>query len=153
MIGKYDLPADVFSFGIVITEALAGTEAQNIIEETRTRQFGLSLTGLQSFMGDGRPPVCRHLVNLAHRCCNMIPSERPVAEELCRSVQGLASDSSLFCTGVPAQEPVVEASGTVSRRPGSGSGRGSVAAAWNMHIKEMILLSSRVRDGTEFATL
>lgn len=166
MLGKYDLPADIFSFGIVLTEALAATEAQCIIEETRTRQFGLSRSGTHALLTEASPPVCYRLVDLAVSCCSMIPAERPGADELCRTVEALATDPPLF--NLPNEEKqsrtshtmVTEATaatdGVASRRPssGSGSGRGgSVKQAWNVHIREMIHLSARVRDGSEFATL
>lgn len=32
----YDLSADIFSFGIVISEAIVGKEAEEVIDETRT---------------------------------------------------------------------------------------------------------------------
>ena len=44
----YDESADIFSFGIVITEALVAMEAEEILDETRTNDFGLNVSGLRS---------------------------------------------------------------------------------------------------------
>ena len=41
MRGRYDHSADVFSFGIVISEVVISEEAQMVIDETRTSKFGL----------------------------------------------------------------------------------------------------------------
>jgi len=150
MIGKYDVPADIFSFGIVLTEALAANDAQNIIEETRTAQFGLSVSGVHAIVREGSPPVCDYLVALALKCCRLIPAERPTATELCRTFEGLSTDPLSFGPGCAAG-----ADGAVKRSSSRkmGSQRGSVADAWNMHLRDMISLSARVRDGSEFATL
>ncbi|KAL1514868.1 hypothetical protein AB1Y20_003951 [Prymnesium parvum] len=150
MIGKYDVPADIFSFGIVLTEALAANDAQNIIEETRTAQFGLSVSGVHAIVREGSPPVCDRLVALALKCCRLIPAERPTATELCRTFEGLSTDPLSFGPGCAAG-----ADGAVKRSSSRkmGSQRGSVADAWNMHLRDMISLSARVRDGSEFATL
>lgn len=150
MLGKYDLSADVFSFGIVLTEALAAKEAQSIIEETRTGQFGLSLSGVQNLVREGSPPVCNRLVALAHRCCRLNPTERPVADELSRISEALEADPLAFEGGGDAPT-LYKPELSNSRR--SSTQRGGVAAAWSMHLRDMIPLSARVRDGSEYATL
>ena len=41
----YDESSDIFSFGIVISEAISASEAEEIIDETRTKDFGLNAAG------------------------------------------------------------------------------------------------------------
>ena len=76
--GEYGLAADIFSFGIVICEALTAREAQDIIDETRNAQFGLNEAGLRSFLDPARhPPATSDLVDLAASCCDLDKSARP----------------------------------------------------------------------------
>lgn len=76
--GEYGLSADIFSFGIVICEALTATEAQDIVDETRNDEFGLDSQGLLSCLDRERHhPACFDLAGLAIDCCNLDPAARP----------------------------------------------------------------------------
>ena len=76
--GIHGLSADIFSFGIVICEALTAREAQDIIDQTRTSQFGLREEGLREYLDASRhAPACFELVGLAVECCRLDPAQRP----------------------------------------------------------------------------
>ena len=81
--GEYGLSADIFSFGIVICEALTAREAQDIIDETRSPTFGLNVDGLKGFLDPERtPPACYELVGLAAACCDLDAAARPSASDV-----------------------------------------------------------------------
>merc|ERR1740139_1946201 len=90
MKGSYELSADVFSFGICFTEVLCGNEGAEIIDETRSDDFGLKKEGLLEFLcATAHPPCCFELVEIAVQACAMEPSERPSAQELVQKLDGL----------------------------------------------------------------
>merc|ERR1712226_1441312 len=64
--GQHGAPADIFSFGILITEVLAAQDAEDIIDATRTESFGLSPDGVRSLLKPGvHPAGCGKLVDVA----------------------------------------------------------------------------------------
>ena len=76
--GEYGLSADIFSFGIVICEAITAREAQDIIDETRDASFGLNEPGLRAFLDPAQhATACFELVDLAGDCCQLDPAARP----------------------------------------------------------------------------
>jgi serine/threonine protein kinase len=77
--GNYDTAADIFSFGIVISEAVAASEAEAIVEETRTPKFGLDTTKLGT-LAIGK--IAEQLVSLAGQCCELDPKKRPSANQI-----------------------------------------------------------------------
>eukprot|EP00966_Prymnesium_polylepis_P036370 843994-Prymnesium_polylepis.2 len=89
----YDDAADIFSFGIVLTEALAAREAEEIIEETRTANFGLSSSGLKALLLKDIPDQASRLLELALECCRMEAHRRPSAFSLIASLQAIADES------------------------------------------------------------
>jgi len=85
MKGQCDLSADVFSFGVVLTEVLAGKEGQEIVDETRTDAFGLKREGVTAMLGSELIAVSEGitgLLDLACACCDLTPASRPMAKEL-----------------------------------------------------------------------
>ena len=45
LLAEYDASADIFSFGIIVTEVLGSDEGQNLIDATRSADFGLDESG------------------------------------------------------------------------------------------------------------
>jgi len=89
--GDYGLAADVFSFGIVLVEALAAEEAEEVVESTRTKSFGLNVDGVIALLDPIRHPVaCRHIVDLSASCCDLDSSKRPPAADLLHRLDVLA---------------------------------------------------------------
>eukprot|EP00746_Dinoflagellata_sp_MGD_P023962 gnl/MRDRNA2_/MRDRNA2_15621_c0_seq1.p1 gnl/MRDRNA2_/MRDRNA2_15621_c0~~gnl/MRDRNA2_/MRDRNA2_15621_c0_seq1.p1 ORF type:complete len:268 (+),score=39.47 gnl/MRDRNA2_/MRDRNA2_15621_c0_seq1:96-806(+) len=88
-------PAEVFSFGIVVSEAITATEAFEIIEETRHPDtFGLSDDGLKSLLDSARhPSVSYHLCDLAVECCVIDPLKRPLVYTVLAKLQALRTDA------------------------------------------------------------
>ena len=101
--GEYGLSADIFSFGIVICEALTAREAQDIIDETRTDAFGLHEAGLRTFLDTRRQPAaCDALVGLAADCCCLEPAQRPSVTDCLSRLEAIraeliAYDEQLTC--------------------------------------------------------
>ena len=93
MRGKYDLSCDIFSFGIVLTEVLVAEEAQEIIDQTRTSEFGLSVKKLKAFLDELLHPAgCFRLAEVAGECCELDPTKRPDALELLRVLDELQQE-------------------------------------------------------------
>jgi serine/threonine protein kinase len=84
--GNYDSSADVFSFGIVMSEAVASQEAEAIVDETRTPAFGLDTTKLAKLYAN-QNKIATQLVRLAGQCCVLDPSERPHANQIVGRLQ------------------------------------------------------------------
>ena len=96
--GEYDLSADIFSYGVIITEALAGREAEQIIDETRTDAFGLDGGGLRALLvPDVHLQACHSLVDVALRCCELDSTKRPTAEELVALLEGVRAEVQSEC--------------------------------------------------------
>lgn len=93
--GSYDPSADIFSFGIIIVEVLAGQYAEDIIDETRTTQFGLNVEGLRTLLPleQQRQVVCQQLVALAEMCCNLVSDDRPNAKTLEASLEKTVAEA------------------------------------------------------------
>jgi serine/threonine protein kinase len=85
MSANYDTSADVFSFGIIISEAVAASEAEAIVDSTRTPTFGLDTTKLAMMAGGGK--IANQLVSLAGQCCSLDAKERPTANEIVGRLQ------------------------------------------------------------------
>ena len=85
MSGNYDTSADVFSFGIIISEAVAASEAEAIVDDTRTTTFGLDTTKLAKMAGSVK--IANQLVSLAGQCCELDPKKRPTANHLVGRLQ------------------------------------------------------------------
>jgi serine/threonine protein kinase len=86
MSGNYDTSADVFSFGIIISEAVAASEAEAIVDDTRiSPTFGLDTTKLAKMAGSGK--IVNQLVTLAGQCCELDPKERPTANQIVGRLQ------------------------------------------------------------------
>ena len=97
--GNYDLSADIFSFGIVICEALTAQEAQDIIDETRTSSFGLSESGLKSFLDPTtHPSSCFDLADLAVACCDLEPERRPTVTDCLSRLESILADLTTYST-------------------------------------------------------
>ena len=95
--GEYGLSADIFSFGIVICEALTAREAQDIIEETRTSQFGVDEAGLKAFLDPARHPVsCFDLADLAVACCELDSALRPTVTDCLSRLEAILADLSSY---------------------------------------------------------
>lgn len=85
--GLYGTPADIFSFGICVSEALMGAEAEEIVDLTRTDSFGLDGDKLKDL---GNPSGCRvfnQLADFAVHCCNLEPKKRPTADSMVGRLQ------------------------------------------------------------------
>jgi serine/threonine protein kinase len=82
---NYDTSADVFSFGIIISEAVAASEAEAIVDLTRTPKFGIDTTKLAEMAGSGK--IANQLVALAGQCCELDPKERPDANQIVGRLQ------------------------------------------------------------------
>ena len=95
--GDYDLSADIFSFGIVICEALTAREAQDIIDETRTPSFGLHEAGLKSYLDATKHPAsCFELADLAVACCDLEPQSRPTVTDLLSRLESILADLTTY---------------------------------------------------------
>mmetsp|Transcript_28288 Transcript_28288/g.74639 ORF Transcript_28288/g.74639 Transcript_28288/m.74639 type:complete len:441 (-) Transcript_28288:256-1578(-) len=89
----YDISADIFSFGIVFSEAVACAEAEDLIDDTRTKKFELDEVGLASFLDpDVHPLASFDLVHVAALCCKMDSCQRPSAFRLVAHLQVIESD-------------------------------------------------------------
>lgn len=95
---QWDTCSDIFSFGICITEAIAGicssevvgVVAEDIIEQTRTKDFGLNEEGIQSFINSQpNPPVSQQLCNIAFDCCALDHTDRPSAFGLIAKLEAM----------------------------------------------------------------
>jgi LIM domain kinase 2 len=76
----YDTFADVFAFGIVISEVIAANSAEEIVDETRNGEFGLDKKGLLKLIDPTFPTGCATLVDIAEECCVMDASKRPTMD-------------------------------------------------------------------------
>ena len=90
MRGRYDMSADIFSFGIVVTEVMMAEEGQDLIDLTRTKEFGLNEAGLKSFIDVAlQPAACVDLAGVAVACCALDPPARPTADALLETLMRL----------------------------------------------------------------
>jgi len=92
----YDTSVDVFSFGIVISEAICGKNAEDLVDDTRADDFTLKAEALHGFL-EGSPEQCSRLVDLAALCCDIDASKRPTADAVHNSlceIRDLFSDCS-----------------------------------------------------------
>lgn len=87
--GLYGTPADIFSFGICISEAICGSEAEEIVDTTRTESFGLDGEKLKKLGNPSNSRVLNRLVDLAVHCCSLNPSKRPTADGMVSQLQKL----------------------------------------------------------------
>jgi serine/threonine-protein kinase CLA4 len=95
--GEYGLSADMFSFGIVITEALTAREAESIIDETRTNKFGLSVEGLRTFLDpEEQPSSCYDLADVAGVCCDLDSTKRPTATDCLARLEAILGDLTVY---------------------------------------------------------
>lgn len=88
--GNYNTAADIFSFGIVISEAIAGAEEEDIIDETRTPQFGLDVDKIKALLfatSGNNNKIGLQLVDFAAQCCQLDPKKRPTASQIVGSFQ------------------------------------------------------------------
>ena len=88
--GDYNVAADIFSFGITISEALAGAEGEEIVDTTRTNDFGLDATKLAEVVGgnpEERSDIPENLIDVAVKCCDMDPKKRPNADQVVGKIQ------------------------------------------------------------------
>ena len=72
--GEYDMTADIFSFGIVLSEVITSSEAEDVIDETRTEEFGLDLIKLGTFVDSSHNGIAKDLIRTAGHCCTLDPS-------------------------------------------------------------------------------
>jgi len=88
--GNYDVAADIFSFGITISEALAGAEGEDIVDTTRTNDFGLDAKKLADIVGGDpveRSSIPEQCIDVAVKCCDMDPATRPNADQVVGKLQ------------------------------------------------------------------
>jgi serine/threonine protein kinase len=85
--GLYGTAADIFSFGICISEALMGSEAEDIVDETRTPEFGLDGDKVRKLGNPNNCHVFNQLTALAVQCCNHDPAARPSADMMVNRIQ------------------------------------------------------------------
>ena len=85
--GLYGTPADIFSFGICISEALMGAEAEEIVDQTRTPNFGLDGGKLKTLGNPSNSRVFNQLADLAVHCCDLKPKNRPTADGMVGKLQ------------------------------------------------------------------
>mmetsp|Transcript_59073 Transcript_59073/g.144562 ORF Transcript_59073/g.144562 Transcript_59073/m.144562 type:complete len:565 (-) Transcript_59073:179-1873(-) len=85
--GLYGTPADIFSFGICISEALCGKEAEDIVDETRTPEFGLDGEKVKTYDNSCGSRVFDQMTELAVQCCSIDPTERPTADAIVDKIQ------------------------------------------------------------------
>lgn len=101
---QWDTCSDIFSFGIVITEAISGDKAEEIIDETRDKDFGLIVEGLKGLLDPNlHPLVAHHLCDLAVQCCDQDPAVRPSAFGLIAKLETLEVDD-IILGGSPVQD-------------------------------------------------
>ena len=80
-----------------MTEALTAREAESIIDETRTNQFGLNVDGLRAFLDDDlQPASCFDLVELAAACCDLDSTKRPTATDCLARLEGILADVTVY---------------------------------------------------------
>jgi len=80
-----------------MTEALTAREAESIIDETRTNQFGLCLDGLRTFLDPERQPAsCFDVVELAGLCCDLDSAERPTATDVLARLESILADVTVY---------------------------------------------------------
>lgn len=93
--GDYNTSCDVFSLGIVMTEALTANHAEDLMDDdwgTRNDAFGLDVDRILAHMRaggrlEGVPPECENLARLAGTCCALEPGERPSAREVVEKLE------------------------------------------------------------------
>lgn len=89
--GNYDATADIFSFGIVITEAIAAEEAEEIVDNTRTRDFGIDIDRVKQQycqeLSCGAKIMVEKMVDLAAWCCALEPADRPTTDQVAGRLQ------------------------------------------------------------------
>jgi serine/threonine protein kinase len=85
--GLYGTPADIFSFGICISEALMGAEAEEIVDLTRTDRFGLDSDKLKDLGNPSGSRVFNQLADLAVQCCDLDPKKRHMADGMVGRLQ------------------------------------------------------------------
>jgi serine/threonine protein kinase len=85
--GLYGTPADIFSFGVCISEALMGAEAEEIVDLTRTDSFGLDGDKLKDLGNPSGSRVFNQLADLAVQCCDLDPKKRPIADSMVGRLQ------------------------------------------------------------------
>ena len=86
---NYNTAADVFSFGIVLTEVLAAEEAEEIVDTTRTAMFGIHIDQLKALYGTVNDneashvqPILDAMIDLAGRCCALESRKRIDADQI-----------------------------------------------------------------------
>ena len=73
------------------------TQAQDIIDETRTSAFGLEMSGLRSFLDAERhPSACYDLAELAGDCCDLDSAARPSVTDVLSRIEMIRAE---FVTG------------------------------------------------------
>jgi hypothetical protein len=90
--GSYNTTADVFSFGIVISEAIASQEAEEIVDDTRTPQFGLDVHKVEPQYCNGLSDaalqqIIKIMIGLAGWCCALESTERPTTDQIIGRLQ------------------------------------------------------------------
>ncbi|CAJ1948271.1 unnamed protein product [Cylindrotheca closterium] len=88
--GDYNIAADIFSFGITISEALAGAEGEDIVDTTRTNEFGLDAKKLAAVVGGDpkeRSDIPEQCISVAVKCCDVDPKKRPNADQVVGKLQ------------------------------------------------------------------
>ena len=149
--GNYNATADIFSFGIVISEAIAAQEAEEIVDATRTPQFGLDVPKLHSHYCDGLSngalkQIVKGMIELAGRCCALEPTERPTTDQIIGRLQRIQLEyqaKHLRVTGRPKSPTKIKAQ--------SPRHQGSSALS---NIKETLpFLSKNADDESDDSTL
>ena len=87
--GKYDIGADIFSFGIVLSEVIACSEAEDVIDETRTNEFGLDVDKLSKFVIDDKDnsSIAKDIIHIAGHCCTLNPTQRLKSDQIVGQLQ------------------------------------------------------------------
>jgi len=132
MKGEYDASADIFSFGIIVTEVLAAEEGQELIDATRGHDFGLLEREVLALCKPGvHPPACAELGRVALACCSLDGDARPSAAAVASQLRalcdsGFPDDSRPPPAAAPAAAPPAAASAAA---PASAAPAPAAAAA------------------------
>jgi hypothetical protein len=119
--GHYNAAADVFSFGVVISEAVAASEGEDIVDDTRTRDFGLDVDKVKALyctpeeLGgdtecdtDGLSMLVSNLIDLGGWCCRLDPGQRPTTDQIEGRLQRIQLEYQAKHLKSASPKPIIE---------------------------------------------